>query len=191
MKDTSNQIVTIQGDHPTTNTLIIAEYFDKKHKDVLRALRELVNDCEEEFGQRNFAPTPYYDSQGKQQTMYSLTRDGFALLAMGFTGAKATKLKIAFIQEFSRMESDLKNRQPIINDAMRAELLAARPLWAKIAKYLSLGLSLKEICLLIQRHPDTLRKHRRRMEACGLLTPPDNLAQLRRNGLVLLKGGVQ
>ncbi|HMW50207.1 MAG TPA: Rha family transcriptional regulator [Marinagarivorans sp.] len=189
MIDTS--IVTIHGDCPTTNTLIIAEYFGKQHKDVMRDLRALMADCGEDFNGRNFAPVEYYDKKGEKRPMYEVTRDGFALLAMGFTGSKATKLKIAFIQEFSRMESDLKNRQPIINDAMRAELLAARPLWAKIAKYLSMELSLKEICLLIQRHPDTLRKHRRRMEACGLLTPPSNLAQLRRNGLVLLKGGVQ
>ena len=185
------QIVTIQGDHPTTNTLIIAEHFGKSHKDVLRDLRLLIADCDEDFNERNFAPIKYIDSRGREKPMYSLTRDGFILLSMGFTGAKATKLKIAFIHEFNRMESELKNRQPVINDAMRQELLTARPLWASIVKFCGMGLTFKQIGLLVQRHPRTLRKHRRRMEACGLLTPPANLAQLRRNGLILLKGGVQ
>lgn len=189
MIDTS--IVTIHGDCPTTNTLIIAEYFGKQHKDVMRDLRALMADCVDDFNGRNFAPIEYIDLRGREKPMYEVTKKGFMLLAMGFTGTKATRIKIAFIDEFERLESELKNHQPVINDAMRQELLAARPLWAKIAKYLSMELSLKEICLLIQRHPDTLRKHRRRMEACGLLTPPSNLAQLRRNGLVLLKGGVQ
>lgn len=172
MKD--NQIVTMYGDHPTTNTLIVSEHFGKNHKDVLRALRELISDCEEEFGRRNFAPAPYYDAQGKQRTMHALTKEGFMLLAMGFTGANATKLKIAFIQEFNRMESELKNRQPLINDAMREELLKANPLWAKIARYDGKGLTTMEICILIQRHPRSLGRHRRRMEACGLLAPRSN-----------------
>jgi len=187
----NTQIVTIQGDHPTTNTLIIAEHFGKSHKNILQSLRELMDDCPEEFNGLNFQPVNYYDSKGEKRPMYEITRDGFILLSMGFTGAKAIKLKIAFIHEFNRMESELKNRQPVINDTMRQELLTARPLWASIVKFCGMGLTFKQIGLLIQRHPATLRKHRRRMEACGLLTPPANLAQLRRNGLVLLKGGVQ
>ena len=79
----------------------------------------------------------------------------------------------------------------VLSDTVRNELLSARPLWANIVKFQAMGLTFKQIGLLVQRHPRTLRKHRRRMEACGLLTPPANLAQLRRNGLVLLKGGVQ
>ena len=192
------QIVTIQGDHPTTNTLIIAEHFGKKHKDVLRAVRDLVNDCEEEFGRRNFAPTPYYDSQGKQQTMYSLTRDGFMLLSMGFTGANATKLKIAFIEEFNRMEAALHQPTPrpgqveeIKAGRAREELLKAKPLWGRIAKYLGMGLSGAEIALLLKHNASTIRKHRRRMEACGIITPPANLARMRELGFTLISGGAQ
>lgn len=188
---TDIQIVTLHGDHPTTNTLIIAEHFGKSHKNILRDLRTLMDDCPKEFGRLNFEPTPYYDSQGKKQTMYSLTRDGFMLLAMGFTGANATRLKIAFIEEFNRMEAALQGplqaRPGQVEEMqfrrMREELLKANPLWGKIARYDSMGLSTREICLLIQRAPRTLRHNHSRMKACGLLTAPSNL--------VLLEGGLQ
>lgn len=196
MKDT--QIVTVQGDHPTTNTLIIAEHFDKSHKNVLQSLRALMEDCTEEFSQLNFQPTPYYDAQGKQRTMYSLTRDGFMLLSMGFTGTNATRLKIAFIEEFNRMEAALHHPlqrpgqvEELHASRARDELLKAKPLWGRIARYVGMGLSGAEIGLLLNRDPATIGKHRRRMEACGILTPPANLARMQQMGLRLIGGGVQ
>lgn len=194
----NNPIVTIQGDHPTTNTLIIAEHFGKSHKNILRDLRALIDDCPEEFGQLNFEPTPYYDSQGKKQTMYSLTRDGFMLLSMGFTGTNATRLKIAFIEEFNRMEAALHHPlqrpgqvEEVKASRAREELLKAKPLWGRIARYIGMGLSGTEIGLLLNRDSATIRKHRRRMEACGILTPPANLARMRELGLTLIAGGMQ
>ena len=196
MKDT--QIVTIQGDHPTTNTLIIAEHFGKSHKDILRDLRLLIADCDEDFNERNFAPIKYIDSRGREKPMYSLSRDGFMLLSMGFTGANATRLKIAFIEEFNRMEAALHHplqRPGQVNElqASRAkdELLKAKPLWAKIARYVGMGLSGAEIGLLLNRDPATIGKHRRRMEACGIIKPPANLARMQQMGLRLIGGGVR
>lgn len=170
------QIVALQGDHPTTNTLIIAEHFGKKHKDVLRALRELVNDCDEEFGRRNFAPTPYYDSQGKQQNMYTLTRDGFMLLSMGFTGANATRLKIAFIDAFNKMEAALHQNavmpgqvEAVQARRMKEELLAAKPQWCKVKRYLDMGLNQVEICRLIGKSRSAVRHMLDKMAACGII----------------------
>lgn len=172
----NNQIVTIQGDHPTTNTLIIAEHFGKSHKNILRDLRALIDDCPEEFGQLNFEPTPYYDSQGKKQTMYSLTRDGFMLLSMGFTGTNATRLKIAFIEEFNRMEAALHHppQRPGQVDELQArrakdELLKAKPLWAQIRRYLEKGLKQREISLLTWKSVTTIRAQMKLMAACGLI----------------------
>lgn len=71
------------------------------------------------------------------------------------------------------------------------ELLTARPLWAKIRKYIGMGLNGKEIALLLKRNVSTIRSHRRRMEACGLLTPPANLAKLQQSGLTLISGGAK
>lgn len=191
-------IVTVQGDHPTTNTLIIAEHFGRNHKDVMRDIRLLMADCEDDFNERNFAPIKYIDSRGREKPMYSLTRDGFMLLSMGFTGTNATKLKIAFIEEFNRMEAALHHplQRPGQVEELQAsrakdELLKAKPLWAKIARYVGMGLSGAEIGLLLSRDPATIGKHRRRMEACGILKPPANLARMQQMGLKLIGGGVQ
>ncbi len=192
------QIVTIQGDHPATNTLIIAEHFGKKHHHIMRDLRELMADCPNEFNESNFGLVEYYDSKGEKRPMYEITRDGFMLLSMGFTGANATRLKIAFIEEFNRMEAALHQPMPrpgqveeVKAGRAREELLKAKPLWGRIAKYLSMGLTGAEIALLLKHNVSTIRKHRRRMEACGILTPPANLARMRELGFTLIAGGAK
>lgn len=68
----------------------------------------------EEFADRNFILSEYTDTSGKRNKQYILTRDGFTLLAMGFTGAKAMQFKVAYINAFNRMES-------IINGEARLE----------------------------------------------------------------------
>ena len=68
----------------------------------------------EEFADRNFILSEYTDTKGETRKQYILTRDGFTLLAMGFTGAKAMQFKVAYINAFNRMES-------IINGEARLE----------------------------------------------------------------------
>lgn len=63
-------------------------------------------------------------------------------------------------------------------DAMRKELLDRSPLWRKMLRYKGLGLNDHEIALLVDREVSVVRKHVRRMEACGLLMPPNDLPQL-------------
>ncbi|OPY16047.1 MAG: Phage regulatory protein Rha (Phage_pRha) [Syntrophus sp. PtaB.Bin138] len=98
-------VVAITNNHPTTTSLNIAQVFGKTHKDVLEAIRKL--DVPEDFGQRNFPPSSYKNAQGKEQPMYTLTRDGFTILVMGFTGPKAMKYKLAYIDAFNKMEAEL------------------------------------------------------------------------------------
>ncbi len=194
----SNPIVTIQGDHPTTNTLIIAEHFGKDHKNILQSIRALMSDCPEDFNKLNFQPIKYYDARGREKPMYEVTRDGFMLLSMGFTGTNATRLKIAFIEEFNRMEAALHHpsqRAGQVDELQtrraRDELLKAKPLWRRIVKYVGMGLTGAEIGLLLNRNVATIRKHRRRMESCGLLNPPANLLRMQQLGLTLIAGGVK
>lgn len=86
-------------------SLDIAETFEKEHKNVLKDIREL--ECSEEFGRLNFEPSFYINSQNKKQPMYFITKDGFVLLAMGYTGEKAMKFKEAYIRQFNAMEKAL------------------------------------------------------------------------------------
>lgn len=80
-------IVQIDDGQMFTTSLIVAEAFEKNHFDVLKAIKNL--ECSPEFNKRNFAVVEYKDAKGEMRPAYRLTRDGFAFLAMGFTGKKA------------------------------------------------------------------------------------------------------
>ncbi len=84
----------------------VAERFEKQHKDVLRAIRKL--EVPAEFNQRNFAPVEYLDPKGEKRPHILMTRDGFSLIAMGFTGAAATQWKVRFIEAFNKLEQEVR-----------------------------------------------------------------------------------
>jgi len=90
------------------SSLDVAETFGKRHADVMRDIRELG--CSEEFGQRNFAQSYYINAQSKKQPLYHITKDGFTLLAMGYTGDIAMKFKEAYIKQFNAMEKALRGK---------------------------------------------------------------------------------
>lgn len=101
----SAPVLAIIGGQPTTTSIDVARYFGKRHDDVLKAIRNLLPQLPD-GGVRNFADTPYTDPQnGQTYTAYVLTRDGFTLLSMGFTGKRALAFKIAYIDAFNRMEA--------------------------------------------------------------------------------------
>ena len=85
----------------------IAQFFEKNHKEVLRDIRKIVSiesGLSEEFTELNFALSEYKDSTGRKLPCYLLTRDGFTILAMGYTGQKAMKFKELYIKKFNEME---------------------------------------------------------------------------------------
>lgn len=104
-----------------TNSLQIAEVFGKEHKNIIRDIKALPRD---EFNRLNFEPVEYKDTKGELRPCYNLTRDGFCLLVMSFTGEKAYKFKIAYINAFNKMEAILKEPMSEIDILIKqAELL--------------------------------------------------------------------
>ena len=101
-----NKLVFIENDKPMTTSRLIAKTFGKKHKDVLRDLKNLGTS--DEFWRRNFAPSNYIDRRGKEQPEYHITKNGFAILAFGYTGEKAMQFKESYIERFDEMENALK-----------------------------------------------------------------------------------
>lgn len=86
------EIKTVNKEEVTVVTsLDVAETFGKEHARVLRDIRDL--DCSDEFRVGNFAESYYINTQKKKQPMYYITRDGFTLLVMGYTGEKLCVLK--------------------------------------------------------------------------------------------------
>lgn len=92
----------------TCTSLDVAETFGKDHKNVLRDIRGLG--CSEEFNRLNFEPISYIDAMNRKQEAYVMTRDGFTLLAMGYTGELAMKFKEAYIKQFNAMEAALRGK---------------------------------------------------------------------------------
>ena len=85
----------------------VAEAFDKNHRDVLRGIRTLIGEnsgLSNDFRLRNFAQSSYTNEQGHKQPCYEMTRDGFTMLVMGFTGKKAARFKEFYIRRFNEME---------------------------------------------------------------------------------------
>lgn len=85
----------------------IAQFFEKNHKEVLRGIKKILmpeSGLSEEFTERNFALGSYRDKQNQKRLCYLLTRDGFTILAMGYTGPKAMKFKELYIKQFNKME---------------------------------------------------------------------------------------
>ena len=100
------QLVIPYKKHASTTSRLIAEKFQKRHSDVLRAIKEL--DCSRDFTERNFALSEYSDSTGRKLPEYIITRDGFVFLVMGFTGDLAAKFKEEYLEQFNRMEDALR-----------------------------------------------------------------------------------
>ena len=107
---TIEDMIQTESGIPTTTSLDISQAIDKEHRNVLQSIENL--ECSEEFRLLNFQHTPYIHPQnGQTYPAYRLTRDGFAFLAMGFTGKKAAAWKERFLEAFNAMEAALLRQQ--------------------------------------------------------------------------------
>ncbi|EDO6696605.1 Rha family transcriptional regulator [Campylobacter coli] len=96
----------VANDQVTTTSLDIAAVFNKRHDNIIAKIETFPKDS---FTDLNFKASKYIDSTGRILPCYKITRDGFSLLVMGFTGEKAYKWKILFIKAFNEMEKRLRN----------------------------------------------------------------------------------
>jgi len=91
----------------TTTSRKVAEFFGKEHFNVLRDVENLG--CSNSFRKLNFEVSEYkVHGNNKTYKEYVMTRDGFTLLVMGYTGEKAMQFKESYIHAFNEMEKELK-----------------------------------------------------------------------------------
>ena len=95
----------VAGDQTYTTSLAIANVFQKRHDNIIAQIRALPQD---EFAALNFKVSEYIDKSGRKLPMYKMTRDGFVLLAMSFTGERFYKFKVAYINAFNQMANEIK-----------------------------------------------------------------------------------
>jgi Rha family phage regulatory protein len=90
------------------SSLDVSHHFEKLHYNVLRSVEAL--ECSAEFRALNFEASSYPSQQNRQMPMFRLTRDGFSMLVMSFTGPKAAFWRERYIQAFNLMEAELLKR---------------------------------------------------------------------------------
>ena len=94
----------------------IADVFGKEHYHVLRDIEKLLSDTSgltEEFRKSNFGFSNYTTEQGHKAKCCLLTRDGFTMLVMGYTGEKAMRFKEQYIRRFNEMEQQILSIQSL------------------------------------------------------------------------------
>ena len=126
-----NNLISIQNQEGqlVVSSRQVAEHFEKEHRNVIRDIESIIEGMLKiEQPQETligvvqnwadlFIESQYQHEQNKQwYKEYLLTRDGFTLLAMGFTGRKALEWKLKYIEAFNKMEVTLKESQPSLQD---------------------------------------------------------------------------
>lgn len=103
----------------TVSSLQVAEDFGKEHRNVVQAIEELKKGVAEKSADL-FIESSYQHRQNKQvYKSYNLTRDGFSLLVMGFTGKKALEWKLKYIEAFNLMEQEIKEQYSDISPQLK------------------------------------------------------------------------
>lgn len=103
----STELVFNNNGKILTNSVLVAKKFGKEHKHVLDSIRKIMT-AENSAVLQMFEQSSYLNEQNKLQPMFVMTRDGFTLLAMGFTGKQAMEFKLDYIGAFNKMEETLK-----------------------------------------------------------------------------------
>lgn len=111
-KQEHQPVVFIQDGEVFANSRDVAEYFGKRHDHLIRDIEKLIAE-----GVPNFGETPYIEPQnGQAYKTYNMDRDGFTLLAMGFSGKKALQFKLRYIEQFNSMEVELRRQSNVMID---------------------------------------------------------------------------
>lgn len=123
-----NNLVIMHDQQAVTTSLILAEAFEKEHRNVIRTIETKIGELNFEQSLKMFSKGEYTNTQNKQQPMYYLNRDGFTFIAMGFTGRKADEFKLKYIDAFNKMEEQIRNQSfqalnQSTDDLKRANLL--------------------------------------------------------------------
>lgn len=119
----SDIVLSMQSGEPVASSRQIADNFEKRHDHVMRDIDAMKKDVPN-FGEMFFETTAP-DSYGREQRAYLMNRDGFTLLAMGFTGKAALEWKLKYIAAFNEMEKKLADQPQLTRSQLLATALIA------------------------------------------------------------------
>ncbi|MDR4971648.1 ORF6C domain-containing protein [Bacillus toyonensis] len=100
-----------------TDSLMIAEVFNKRHDNVISDIKTQMDYAGVEFSLLNFKERTY-ENRGRRYPKIDLTEEAFTLVVMSYNTKEAVRLKIKFIEEFKRMKQHIQNQQKVPTDPM-------------------------------------------------------------------------
>lgn len=119
-------ILSMQNGEPVVSSRQIAESFEKRHDHVMRDIEDIMKGLPKNGDTPMFFKTEYTHKQnGQSYPMYLMNRDGFTLLAMGFTGKAALEWKLKYIAAFNEMEKKLAEQPQLTRSQLLATALIA------------------------------------------------------------------
>lgn len=156
------QLVINHKNQVSTTSRLIAQKFGKRHDNVLRAIENL--ECSPNFQRLNFELSLYTRklSAGgsKQEKEFIISRDGFTMLVMAFTGPKAAQFREEFIDEFNRMEAILRTPQaPPSRLATYTERVLSQPTKGCPRTHFAVFDAAHPIMLFIEMHIGSVSKY--------------------------------
>ena len=169
--------ITISNGRPVVSSLDVARRFDKLHKNVLR---DIVNlEIPSEFRRANFEPSSYVNQQNKRQPCVSMTRKGFVLLVMGYTGARMMQFKIAYIEAFDVMERELASGSALALQVDRVLEIVAKAanrgypgsFIPELTRYRRMGLSCEKCAILLGVSGSAVANWSKMLRGAGIDVP--------------------
>ena len=119
-------VLSMQSGEPVASSLQIAESFEKRHDHVMRGIEDILRGLPKNGDTPMFYKTEYtHEQNGQTYPMYLMNRDGFSLLAMGFTGKAALEWKLKYIAAFNEMEKKLTEQPQLTRSQLLATALIA------------------------------------------------------------------
>ena len=103
-----NELVYLKNDEAVCDSIQVAEKFGKEHKNVLQSIDNLI--AENSAVKIMFKISSYKSGNGQSYRKFYMNRDGFSLLAMGFTGREALEWKLQYIRAFNQMENFIREK---------------------------------------------------------------------------------
>lgn len=119
----SEIVLSTKSGEPVASSRQVAENFGKEHKDTLESIRQIL--AAENSATKSMFYETTFENRGKQYPMYLMNRDGFTLLAMGFTGKTALEWKLKYIAAFNEMEKKLAEKPQLTRSQLLATALIA------------------------------------------------------------------
>lgn len=107
-----NELVYLKSNEAMTDSLKVAEVFNKRHDRVVRAIENIIKDSPQKWGQC-FKKSHYVDASGKTNKMYLMNERAYSVLVMGFTGKKALEWKWKYADAFDRLRKFVEERKTV------------------------------------------------------------------------------